>query len=291
MPKISIILTNYKQPEFTKLCIESLNNASFKDKEIILMDNTHNNIGLAASSNKGAKQAKGEYLFFLNNDTLVKRDIFERLLESEYAVSGCRMFDYSGERELASGISLDRFGCPAGDTGKVFYPDGAIFIKRKIFEEIGGFDEKLFLYGEDRDLCWRVWLAGYNIGICFDAVFYHNSSCVDNTNYYRRQISERNIIYSMLKNYSAISLLKIIPQYIFWSILELGYILFTKPQALWKSYFPAYWWVIKNLKGVLRKRKQVLRRIDDRYIPFSKVIGKLYVLKKGVLKWGRKRYL
>jgi GT2 family glycosyltransferase len=251
-------------------------------------DNSENNIGLAASSNHLASIAKGEYLFFLNNDTKVRRDIFERLLSSNFDITGCRMFDYSGKQELDSAISLDRFGCPAGRTGKMFYPDGAIFIRRKVFEEIGGFDEKLFLYGEDRDLCWRGMLAGYSMGHQPIAVFYHNSGSVNGTNYYQRYHSEKNIIRTMLKNYSIKSLAKILPQYGFWSLLELMAMAILKPKAIWKSYFPAYWWNIINLIDTIKQRKRIIRRIPDSDLPFSKEIGKLWVLKNmGVPKWRR----
>ena len=288
MPKISVIVVTYKDREYTKRCLRSLYNADYKDKEVILIDNSDNNIGLAAAQNKGAKLTTGDYLFFLNNDTLVKPDIFERLLESKYDITGCRMFNYDGSKELDSAISVDRFGCPAGKTGSVFYPDGAIFIKRKVFEKIGGFDEKLFLYGEDRDLCWRGWLAGYNVGVNDDAIFFHNSSCVADTTFSRRKISERNIIRSILKNYSLKNLPWILLQYSFYSILEIGYILLTKPQAIWRCYLPAYWWNIVNIKSTIRERKKVLHRVKDEDLPFSKVIGKLWVLKNmGVPKWKR----
>jgi len=286
MPKISVIVVDYKNPEYTKRCINSILEADYKDIEIVLVDNSDNNIGLAAAQNKGAKKAKGEYLFFLNNDTTVGCNIFDYLLESKYDVTGCRMLDYTGHKELDSALSVDRFGCPAGKTGPMFYPDGAIFIKRKVFEEIGGFDEKLFLYGEDRDLCWRVWLAAYNVGYNPSATFFHNSSCVSGSNFYRRKTSERNIIRSIIKNYSLKNLPWILIQYNFWSILEIGYILLTKPQAIWRCYLPAYWWNIVNLRNTLRERKKVIHRVKDKDLPFSKVISKFHTLKtKGIPKW------
>jgi GT2 family glycosyltransferase len=189
------------------------------------------------------------------------------------------MFDYSGKKELDSALSVDRFGYPTGKTGPIFYPDGAIFISKKVFDKLGGFDEKLFLYGEDRDLCWRAWLAGYTVGVIPSAVFYHNSSCVSDTTYFRRKTAERNIIRSILKNYSLKSLFFILPQYIFWSILELGLMLFSKPQTIWKCYLPAYWWNLVNLKNTLKTRKLIIRRVRDEDMPFSKKIGKLFVLK------------
>ncbi len=307
---ISIIIIDYRNLEYTKRCLESLYSTSYKEKEIIIVCNEEDaesrrfyeselrtgrikyhsfvsNAGLSIASNWGAKFAKGEYLFFLNNDTLVKPDIFERLLESKSDITGCRMLNYDGSRELDSAISVDRFGCPAGKTGSLFYPDGAIFIKKSIFDEIGGFDEKLFLYGEDRDLCWRGLLAGYSISVNLYATFYHNSTCVfPATNYFRRKLNERNIIRSILKNYSLKNLPWILLQYSFWSILEIGYILFTKPQAIWHSYLPAYWWNVVNFKNTMRARKKVIRRVKDKDLPFSKVIGKLWVLKNmGRPKW------
>jgi GT2 family glycosyltransferase len=292
VPKISVILVEYRNHEYTKRCKQSIAMTGFEDLEVITIDNSHNNRGLAAAQNLGAKIAKGKYLFFLNNDTVVHRDIFKRLLENGADVMGCRMFDYLGKRELDSCISVDRFGCPSGNTGPMFYPDGAIFIKRSVFEEVGGFDDKLFLYGEDRDLCWRVLLAGYSIGFNTRAVFYHNSTSVNNgTNSFRRFTSERNIIRSILKNYSLKNLPSILIQYSFWSILEIGLILLTNPKMVWKCYLKAYWWNIINFRDTIRMRRRVIRRVKDKDLPFSKVIGKLYVLKTiGIPKWVGGRY-
>jgi GT2 family glycosyltransferase len=280
---ISILLTDYKRPGMTKDCISSLARTN-ADIEIITRDDSINNIGYAASCNLLAKKAKGEYLFFLNNDTTVHEEILERLLESPYDVSGCREFDYEGKNETPSMVGLDKFGCPAGE-GQ-FQPNGAIFIKKSVFDEIGGFDEKMLYYGEDRDLCWRVFLAGYSVGYCPGAVFYHASNSVGTTNYKRRYLSERNIIRTMLKNYTFESLLKIIPEYFMWSVLELSLVGLTHPKAIVKSYLPAYWWNIQNLKDTIRARKKVIHRISDDKLPFSRKVGKLYSLQnQGIPKW------
>ena len=69
-------------------------------------------------------------------------------------------------------------------------------------------------------------------------------------------------------------------------MLELGLIFLTNPKAVWKSYLPAYWWNIKNFKDTIRARKKVIHRKKDKDLPFSKVIGKLWVLQNmGVPKW------
>jgi GT2 family glycosyltransferase len=294
--------------KYLRNCLESLYLAECK--EIIVVDNGSTdgskeflinenkikkvflaeNVGLARASNIGAKNSTGDYLCFLNNDTMVDPFIFKHLLNDikDNAVMGARMFNYDGTKELDSAISLDRFGCPAGKTGPMFYPDGLIFIKRNVFEQIGGFDEKLFLYGEDRDLCWRVHLIGYGVTYSSNSHFCHNSRSVCGTNYFQRKISERNVIRSMLKNYSIGYLFRRLPQYVFWSILEIGYMLFCNPKAILHCYIPAYWWNIVNFKDTMKERKRVQksRIIKDKDLPFSKVIGKLWVLKNmGVPKW------
>lgn len=283
---ISVLITNYLQPELTKLCIESVEETDYKDIEILVWDNSVDNVGLAIARNRMAKKAKGEYIFFLDNDTIVKKDIFNELSKEKHDIVGCREFDYYGKNETNSMPSLDRFGCPAGDDKKLFYPNGAIYIKRSVFEEIGGYDDKMFYYGEDRDLCWRALVAGYTVGYCKKAVFFHRSNSVGATNYQRRYLSERNIIRTMLKNYTLKSLVKILPQYLFWSILECSLVLLTQPAAIARCYLPAYWWNIKNLRDTISLRKTVIHRIPDSELPFSKRIGKLWVLlNSGVPKW------
>jgi len=99
-----VLITDYKQPELTKGCIESVEEADYKDIEILTWDNSIRNIGLAKSSNLLASQAKGEYLFFLNNDTIVKKDIFDELLKDPHDIVGCREFDYEGNKETNSAV-------------------------------------------------------------------------------------------------------------------------------------------------------------------------------------------
>lgn len=310
MKKVSIIIINYNGIKFIKNCLDSLQKIDYPDFEIIVLDNgstdgsvellkeykaTHLNtyvmfyqlnVGLGWGSNLATTYADGEYLFFLNNDTLVDKDILTKLVNyyPEFkGVLGCRMGDYNGTQQLDSFISVDRFCYPCGTTSNMFYPDGAIFISKSIFKEIGGFDEKLFLYGEDRDLCWRVWLAGYFCLPCATAIFYHASSSVVGTNYKRRYIAERNLIRSMLKNYGSASLCRIIPQYIALSIFEIMFLMLTgNILAIHRCYLRAYWWNLVNIDNTWRYRKVVQknRKVSDKMIRkrMSRQIGKLFVL-------------
>jgi len=98
MPKVSIIILNWNQPEFTVNCVKSVLKQSYQDFEILLVDNgsednsleifrkefgknekirileTGKNLGYAGGNNFGVKKARGEYVAILNNDTLVEEN-------------------------------------------------------------------------------------------------------------------------------------------------------------------------------------------------------------------------
>ena len=113
-PKVSIIILNWNQPEFTVNCVKSVLEQTYKDFEILIVDNdstddsveifrkefedTENiriiknpeNVGYAGGNNEGVKKAKGDYIVILNNDTLVEKDWLEHLvipLESDEKIA------------------------------------------------------------------------------------------------------------------------------------------------------------------------------------------------------------
>ncbi len=316
-PLVSVIVVNYNGKKYLKNCFDSLSRVDYKNSEVILVDNGSKdgsvdfiknnypevkilelgeNLGLAVASNRGAEVANGEFLFFLNNDTIVDSEILKELVKTaksdlKIGACACDVFTYDGKKEIGLGLSCDRFGYPCFNLGDVFYPDAAIFVRRKVFEEIGGYDQKLFLYGEDRDLCWRIWLQGYYIAPVKSAHFFHDSACtlIGNekyeTNVWKRELGERNLIRSMIKNYSFSTLLVILPQYLALSFLEvLALVLKGQFRVVSQAYFKAYLWNIKNFSDTLKEHKRVNRKraVSDKLIRkiMSKHIGKLELFKK-----------
>lgn len=329
-PLVSVIVVNYNGKKYLKNCFDSLANVNYPDFELVLVDNGSSdnsvefirqnypkvkiielkeNLGLAVASNRGAQIAKGEYLFFLNNDTIVDKNILSELVKAaqadqKIAVCACDVFTYDGKSRIGEkiGVSVDRFGYPCYNRGPLFYPDAAIFIRKKVFEEIGRFDSRLFLYGEDRDLCWRVWLQGYRIAPVETAKFLHDSACTlegeknYKTNTWKRELGERSLIRSMLKNYSLSTLAYILPQYILLSSLELMALIFSGQYKVVKeAYFKAYIWNIKNFKDTWNEHKRVsrIRVIPDRLLRkiMAREIGKICVfIDIGIPKFESKLY-
>ncbi len=318
MKLVSVIVTNYNGKKYLKACFDSLLKQTYPNIELILSDDgstdgsvdavrrdfpqvkisvNNKNSGLSVTSNNGAMLANGDYLLFYNNDTIAFSDFIEKLVASIEAdtlngVAYPFQLPYRQEddseyyRKHGNGFSAcgaDIFGnpCPALSTEKMFYPDAAIFIKRKVFNVVGGFDPKFFLYGEDVDICWRVHLLGYKIVYAPDAKFRHDSGCSQTendrvvTSIKRRALVERQVINMMLKYYRLLTLLWIFPVFFILFTAEALFFLFVglNFRMFFQVYLKAIWWNIVNIRETLAKRKaiQKIRVVSDRIM-----MGKMY---------------
>ncbi len=202
-PKVSIIIPVYNQVHYTYACLVSiLENTEGFDYEIIIADDVstdatkeidkfvsglviarnESNQGFLKNCNNAAKKARGEYIFFLNNDTTVQKDWLPpliRLLESDKSIGmvGSKLIYPDGRLQEAGGIIWsDGSGWNYGrcdDPNKpeynyvrdVDYISGAaIMLSRKLWEEIGGFDERYApAYCEDSDLAFEVRKRGLRV--------------------------------------------------------------------------------------------------------------------------------
>ncbi|MFC1804513.1 glycosyltransferase family 2 protein [Candidatus Omnitrophota bacterium] len=328
---VSIILTNYNRKKYLFDCLNSLLQQTYSDIEIIYSDDASSdgspdfvranfpetkitvnkkNSGLSVTSNNGARLARGEYLFFFNNDTIAFPDLVANLVrviedKPDAAVASPVQLPYDSRldeewaKSRAQGFSAcgtDIYGnpCPALSEEKMFYPDAAIFIKRKVFEEIGGFDPDLFLFGNDIDICWRVHLLGYKI-ICADRARFrhdsHSSQIEDGkvlTSIRRRALVECSVISMILKYYRIKTLLFILPTFsVLFAVEALFFLLFKFNHRLFiQVYIYAVVWNMKNLSRTLKKRSaiQKIRKVDDREIMKKMYFG--YAKLDGVKRMG-----
>lgn len=314
-PLVSVIIVNYNGRHYLRECFEALKSGTYRNIEVILVDNgssdgslsfmreyypdvrlidNKENLGLAIASNRGAALARGKYLFFFNNDTKADRLMLSELVrvaESDplIGICGCTTLTYDGTEVINSGVACDIYGYPYGE-GEPLYVDAAIFIRKEVFEEIGGFDPKLFLYGEDRDICWRTLLYGYDVVVVPTAFFMHDSFCSVSggrvvTNVWKRQVGERNLIRSLLKNYSVSSLATILPRYLLLSLSEITlFTLLGRFNVVWGAYLKAYVWNVMNIGETisLRRRIQKERRRPDAVVlkRMGKKSGKLELFRK-----------
>jgi GT2 family glycosyltransferase len=238
-PLASIIIVTFNSSNYILTCLESLRcQEGGIPTEIIVYDNHSNdetvelicdnfpglrlirgqsNIGFAAANNVAAKSANGEFLVFLNPDTIVTRGWLEPLLDGLQcqteagAVTSTLTFAQMPETINArgntihlSGITYCRdLGLPLSTQANIEVNaiSGAAFAMRKeVFEQVQGFEEHLFLYFEDTDLSLKLRCAGYRCFLAADSVVRHN---------YAPNFSPRKIYYLERNRY--LSLLSLLP--------------------------------------------------------------------------------
>jgi len=217
--KTSIIIPVFNRKEYTEKCIDSIykygsdypfeiivvNNASsdgtaeylrnLGDKAVAI--NNEQNRGFAKACNQGAEKAKGEYLLFLNNDTIVTQNWMDVLVseldENEgVAIAGSKLIFPDGTIQHAGVVFADDktpYHIYKHDSPEKFYTKkkrkfkavtaACMIIRRNIFFEVGGFDEAYVNGYEDIDLCLKVDKAGKSIMYCPESVIYHYESISD----------------------------------------------------------------------------------------------------------------
>lgn len=192
------------------------------------------NEGFARPNNQAAALAHGHYLAFVNNDMKLEPDWLERMvayLEAggpDLACVSSKIVNWNGSRIDFIGGSLafngmgfqPKFQAPVDSPEAQEYPDellfacgGAMLIDRKVYLEVGGFDEDFFAYFEDVDFGWRLWVQGYRIGFCPAAVAYHRHNGTSGRFGAHRKmvLFERNSLYTVIKNYDDASLARLLP--------------------------------------------------------------------------------
>jgi GT2 family glycosyltransferase len=138
----------------------------------------HANVGFAAAANAGADQAQGDLLVFLNPDVTPSPGclgkLAARLRQSPAVVGPVLEVEASASRD--AGATINRLGMPVmlRDARPPLYVPGCLLATdRRVFEAVGGFDSRYFLFVEDVEFCWRALLAGYDVAVVAEAVAGH----------------------------------------------------------------------------------------------------------------------
>lgn len=213
--ELSVIIVNYNVKHFLEQCLYSVQEAiKGIEAEVIVIDNcsidnslaylkpvfpqvrfvaNKENIGFSKACNQGLGISKGNYVLFLNPDTLIPEDCFEKCISflqshPDAGALGIKMLDGSGKFLKESKRS---YPSPATSLYKLFgfsilFPHSKVFskyhlgnldkdhdhevdvlagafmmVKKEVLDKTGSFDETFFMYGEDVDLSFRIQKAGY----------------------------------------------------------------------------------------------------------------------------------
>lgn len=190
-----------------------------KFPEVVLIEN-ETNLGFSKGNNIGVAQASGDYVCILNPDTVVAEDTFENILnfaesQDKLGIVGCKLIDGRGcylpeskrnipspkvaiQKILGRSSSYYAHQVESNEIGEVPVFVGAFMLmKRKVYQQVGGFDEDYFMYGEDIDLSYRILKAGFK-NIYFgqtQVIHYKGESTLKDKTYAKRFYGAMQIFY------------------------------------------------------------------------------------------------
>jgi len=315
---VSVIIANFNGEKFLPTCLNSI----FQEKgnyEVIVVDDgstdeslkylkaqgsrlkiilNQKNLGAAEARNIGVKNSLGKYLFFLDNDTKIKKGWFKEVLNffSTYKKTGLAQakllkmgtdrFDYAGDYLGPFGFLIERARSAKDQSqfnkeDRIFALKSAAMLARKdVFKKIGGFDQDYKIFWEDTDIAWRCWLAGYEVRFAPKIVVWHayGTKKKDAQIYTRNKVVYRgckNQIITLAKNLGIKKLILILPVNIAcWFVLALVFMAkfdLRKGLAILKGIGGN----VAELPQTLKKRKliQSTRKISDQKL-FSLVGSK-----------------
>jgi len=238
---------------------------------VLLLENK-DNVGFSKANNQAVAIAKGEYVCILNPDTVVAEDTFLQLLQfsssrNNLGIVGCKLVDGSGEflpeskRNIPTqyiaikklvGFSKRYYVSELKDTdvGKASVFVGAfMFLTKKRYQEIGGFDERYFMYGEDVDFSYSMLNAGY------ENYYYGKTTVI----HYKGESTLKDEVYAQR----------------FYGAMKLFYEKHFKPNVLFNLMVNIGVKVIPLLKSVLRKKqpeKKPERILETGSLSFKEII-------------------
>ena len=208
----------------------------YNDKCDIKIIRNKNNIGFGKAINKAAKVSSGDYFFILNPDTIIEENTISILLEylvknSSIAMIGPKVLNSDGTLQLSCKRSFPTLGSAlprllgldmifpqkkwAGkynltylDPDKVHEVDAisgaCMFIKANTFNKVNGFDEDYFMFGEDIDLCKRLWESGFKIHyVPKTKIIHYKGKSVDSATYDSREAFYDAMSIYVKKHYSS----------------------------------------------------------------------------------------
>lgn len=303
LPRVSVIVLNWNGIHYTLPCIKAVKGQSFRDFELVVVDNGSTkdgsvealkkvkgvrlvlnpwNLGFAGGNNSGVAVASAsEYVVLLNNDTVVPKDWLGALVSAmdkfprlgsamskvynRYDKADYRFDGYGTTSHLLFTTNYD-FSVAESGYVPIFSSSGGAMIYRRSLVRLP-FDSDYFIYHEDGYLGWLLRLKGYHAGIIPGSVVRHEGEAtiksVKGMGSFFAYLGERNRLMNLFIFYSPLTLLKLAP-FILFTVLFMNFYDFRKAPFRLRSYL----WLLVHFPKVLEKRFRIQAQ---RKVPDSKI--------------------
>lgn len=191
-PTVDIVTVNYNSTEYLPAYFEALRGLEYpRDRwRVVMVDNASTdgslpripawgegvplevlplatNAGVTGGNNAGIRAGRSDYVALLNPDTRVLPDWLTVMVERMGREADIGLIE---ARQIPS--ELDKYyDEKSGDTS--WASTGGVLVRRQALDQVGLFDERFFMYEDDVDLCWRLWLHGYRCVYDTSAAYHH----------------------------------------------------------------------------------------------------------------------
>lgn len=306
MPLVTFIIPHRNNFSLLKSCLSSLREQTCDDYEIIIVDNGSRdgspqklrrhfpevrlislptNSGFARAANLGIRASRSPFLAFLNNDVEISPSWLERMLEGVSSDPGlgagagkllqkgrASRLSSIGNLVFKSGFGRDRGwgeadGEKASHREKIFWASGAAcLIPRRLFSEVGEWDEDFFAYFEDIDLGLRAQLRGFSCMYIPGAIGYHVEGATGrDLPRLGAALRFRNALMLVIKDFPAPLIAENLHYIVFAHLRAIVYLILTghARQVLSSEYF-----LFRNFPRLLRKRRLIQ---DARTVPIERI--------------------
>lgn len=212
--RVAIVVLNWNGSKDTQLCLSSLRQLNYKNYDVIVVDNdssddsverigsdfpdvtiieTGENRGFAGGCNRGILHAlsnSADFVWLLNNDTIVDPEALQRLLyraqrDRRIAAVGSAIYFMEephclqawGGGRVNFWLGRSRhFLAPVPDDAIDFITGASMLVSREALESVGLLDEQFFMYWEDADFCFRLRKSKWKLAVAGDSKVWHKGS-------------------------------------------------------------------------------------------------------------------
>jgi GT2 family glycosyltransferase len=295
MPSVSVVIPTTRAGPELERCLAALAAEQYPGLEVLVVDNgamppvevagarvlrNEENLGFVGASNQGIEATSGELVLLLNDDAFVEAGALHALvsaLDARPSWGACQAkllllddpgrLDTAGSFLTTTGFLVHRGAfepeAPYSASDEIFAAKGAaLLVRRSALRDAGVLDPLFFAYFEETDLCWRIWLSGFEVGFAADARVLHRlgGTALTLPSAFVQFHSFKNRIRTLAKNLGGPRLAWMLPYHVALCVALAVWYALRGRFGVAAAIVRAIWWNVTHVRDTLRERRHVQRR-------------------------------